>query len=159
MARTILEGDVAPDFRLKDQQKEEVTLSGLRGRRVLLSFHPLAWTGVCAQQMKSLEDTYDRFEELGCLPLGVSVDTIPSKLAWAEDLGIERLSMLSDFWPHGGLAREMGLFREEAGTSMRANVLIDGDGRVAWVKVYEISQLPDVNEVLQQLEAMERKGD
>ena len=156
MEPTIGTGDMAPDFKLKDQHKDEVALSSLRGKRVLLSFHPLAWTSVCAQQMRSLEDSYDRLDQLGCVPLGLSVDSVPTKQAWGESLGIERLRMLSDFWPHGGLARELGLFREEGGTSQRANVLIDEDGKVVWVKVYEISQLPDISEVIDQLEAMER---
>ncbi|MGQ9582818.1 MAG: redoxin domain-containing protein [Thermoplasmatota archaeon] len=144
-------GDIAPDFRLMDHRGREVSLSGLRGRRVLLSFHPLAWTGVCARQMKGLERSHARFRELNTVPLGISVDSAPSKRAWARALGIKRLQLVSDFWPHGGYARQLGLFIEEKGFSSRANVLLDESGRVVWVRVYPIPQLPDIREVFAQL--------
>ena len=141
-------GDKAPDFTLMDHNRNEVKLSGLRGKRVLLSFHPLAWTKVCAEQMKSLEANAEVFAELNTVALGVSVDTVPSKNAWAKELGVEVTRLLSDFWPHGALAESYGIFREKAGTSERANILVDEEGTVIFVKVYEISQLPDVNEII-----------
>ena len=141
-------GDIAPDFSLKDQDKHEAKLSEFRGRRVLLSWHPLAWTKVCSEQMKSLEQHYDEFEALKTLPLGLSVDTVPSKAAWAKDLGINRLRLLSDFWPHGVAAQSYDLFRAKEGFSERANVILDDKGQVVFIKVYEIPQLPDVEELL-----------
>ena len=144
-------GAMAPDFVLKDQNGEEVRLSDMRGKKVLLSFHPMAWTGICADQMRSLEENMDRFDQMNTIPLGMSCDTVPSKLAWSKDLGIERLRMPSDFWPHGETAKAYGLFLEEKGFSNRVNVIIDEEGRVAWVKVYPIPQLPDIQEVLAQL--------
>lgn len=141
-------GDKAPDFTLMDHNRNEVKLSDLRGKRVLLSFHPLAWTKVCAEQMKSLEANAEVFAELNTVALGVSVDTVPSKNAWAKELGVEVTRLLSDFWPHGALAESYGIFREKAGTSERANILVDEEGTVIFVKVYEISQLPDVNEII-----------
>jgi peroxiredoxin len=157
IVETIKVGDTAPEFALSDQHKEEHRLSDMRGKRVLLSFHPLAWTGICAQQMKSLEANMDRFEELDTVPLGVSVDSVPCKLAWGESLGIEHLRMLSDFWPHGGYAKELGLFMDDKGITRRANVILDEDGKVAWVKVYEISELPDIEEVLDHLGELGRE--
>ena len=68
-------GSKAPDFILKDQDGKQVQLSELKGKKVLLSFHPLAWTKVCAEQMKSLEANYERFEKLNSTPLGFIVDT------------------------------------------------------------------------------------
>jgi peroxiredoxin len=145
-------GDTAPDFTLKDQNGREATLSALKGQIVLLSFHPLAWTKICAQQMKSLEDNYQRFKEKNTVALGVSVDSIPSKKAWAErELNITKTSLLSDFWPHGDLARSIGLFREQDGFSERANIIIDAQGRVSFVKIYDISQLPDIEEILNKI--------
>ncbi|MBM3296281.1 MAG: redoxin domain-containing protein [Candidatus Aminicenantes bacterium] len=141
-------GDIAPDFALKDQGKHEVKLSELRGRRVLLSWHPLAWTKVCAEQMKSLEQHYDEFEKLNVLPLGLSVDTVPCKAAWAKDLGISRLRLLSDFWPHGLVAQSYDLFRAKEGFSERANVIVDDKGQVVFIRIYDIPQLPDVEELL-----------
>jgi peroxiredoxin len=142
-------GDKAPDFCLKDHNGNDVKLSDQKGKRVFLSFHPLAWTKVCAAQMKSLEANAGVFEKLNTVALGISVDTVPSKKAWARELGIEVTKLLSDFWPHGTVAESYGIFREKAGTSQRANILIDANGTVIFVKVYEISQLPDINEVIE----------
>ena len=149
---TVKIGDKAPDFTLKDQNGTEVTLRNLRGKNVLLSFHPLAWTKICAQQMKSLEDNFQRFQEKKTIALGVSVDSVPSKKAWAEgELGITKTSLLSDFWPHGDLARRFGIFREQDGFSERANVIIDTRGHISFIKIYEISRLPDIEEILQEI--------
>ncbi|MEJ5230445.1 MAG: redoxin domain-containing protein, partial [Pseudothermotoga sp.] len=106
-------GSLAPDFALKDQDGNLVKLSDLKGKKVLLSFHPLAWTSVCANQMKSLEENYDTFEKLKTVPLGLSVDPVPSKKAWAESLNLKKLKILSDFWPHGEGAKLYDIFREK----------------------------------------------
>lgn len=94
-------GENAPDFVLKDHNNTEFKLSDFEGKRVLLSFHPLAWTS-CAKQMQSLEINKERFDELNTVAVGVNVDPIPSKKAWAGELGIENTRLLSDFWPHTG---------------------------------------------------------
>ncbi len=142
-------GDKAKDFDLSDQDRKEVRLSSLKGKRVLLSFHPQAWTKVCAEQMKSLEKNRERFEKLNTIALGISVDTVPSKKAWAKELGIKNTMLLSDFWPHGQVAGLYGIFREKEGFSERANIIIDENGMVVFVKVYPISQLPDIEEIIQ----------
>ena len=144
-------GDEAPDFELKDQNEEGFRLSDFRGKAVLLSFHPLAWTGVCADQMKSLEANRAKFDELDAVAVGVNVDSVFSKRAWAESLGIEHTRLLSDFWPHGEVARKYGFFRERNGFSERANVIVDPDGKVAFVKVYEIGTVPPVDEIIEAL--------
>ena len=144
-------GDDAPLFALKDQHKREHRLRQLRGRRVLLSFHPLAWTPVCGDWMRIMENSIEVLEELNCVAFTVSVDSTPSKLAWAESLGVPRLKMLSDFWPHGEYSGKMGLFKESVGFSERANVLIDEHGKVVWLKVYEVGELPDIQQILGQL--------
>ena len=141
-------GDMAPDFTLKDNRVQDVSLSEYRGKKVLLSWHPLAWTGVCAQQMKSLEDNLAEFEKYNTVPLGMSIDSYPSKNAWAKELGIANVKLLADFWPHGKVAQDYGLFLDDKGFSARANVLIDEAGKVVWVKVYDIPELPDIEEVL-----------
>jgi peroxiredoxin len=135
------------DFTLPDQDGKEVRLSALRGQKVLLSWHPLAWTSVCARQMQALEKNRRAFAKQGILALGLSVDTVPSKAAWAASLKIKETRLLSDFWPHGKVAKVQGLFRPEQGISERANVIVDESGRVIFVKVYPISQLPDLEEI------------
>lgn len=146
--KVIQVGDKAPDFTLKDQHNKEMRLSEFRGKKVLLSFHPLAWTKVCARQMQSLEKNKEVFDKLNTVTFGMSVDTIPSKHAWARELGIKETRLLSDFWPHGEVARLYGLFKDENGISERANIIVDEEQKVIFVKVYDIPQLPDIDEII-----------
>jgi peroxiredoxin len=146
-------GDKLKDFNLTDHFGKQVKLSDLKGKKVLLSFHPLAWTSVCALQMQALEANFPEFEKLNTVALGMSVDSVPSKTAWAKELGVSKTSLVADFWPHGGLAKELGIFREKDGISERANILVDENGVAIWVKVYPIAQLPDIKEVLAAIKA------
>lgn len=146
--RTIWEGDIAPDFSLKDHHNREFKLSEFAGRRVLLSFHPLAWTPVCSEQMKALESRKAAFDALKTVAVGVSVDSFPTKHAWAKELEIKETRLLCDFWPHGAVAHVLGLFREEDGFSNRANLIVDETGRLALIREYEIPQMPDFDEIL-----------
>jgi peroxiredoxin len=141
-------GQRVRDFSLPDQEKKQVRLSALRGKRVLLSWHPLAWTPVCALQMKSLEKNRQAFAKLGVVALGLSVDTVPSKRAWAASLKIKETRLLCDFWPHGKAAKALGLFRQVEGSSERANIILDETGRVIFIKVYPIREVPDIEEIL-----------
>jgi len=148
MSEPIKVGELAPDFELDDHNEKAVRLSDFRGKNVLLSFHPLAWTGVCSKQMKSLEKNYGAFKKLKTVAFGVNIDSVPSKKAWAKDLGLKRTRLLSDFWPHGAVARKFGIFRDKDGFSERANILLDEEGKVIFSKVYEIGELPDIDEIL-----------
>jgi len=144
-------GDLAPDFTLKDHHGKEVTLSAFRDKKVVLGFHPLAWTSVCAAQMKDLEKHAQKFEDLNALALGLSIDSSFCKKAWAESLGITRTSLLADFWPHGHVARAYGVFRDKDGFSERAVFIVDTEGKVTSKKVYPISELPDIGDILEQV--------
>jgi len=143
-----LTGKDAIDFSLKDHNKLDIKLSNFIGKKILLSFHPLAWTSVCAEQMKSLEKNYDIFKDLNTIAFGVNVDSIPSKNAWAKSLNIKNTSLLSDFWPHGEVAKLYHLFREKDGFSERANIIIDENQKIIFEKIYDISQLPDIDEII-----------
>ena len=144
----INENEKIEEFTLKNQNDEEVNLSDFEGKKVLLSFHPLAWTSVCTKQMKALEKNYQTFENNNTVPLGLSVDPQPSKKAWAEDMDLENLEILSDFWPHGEFSKKLDIFIEKLGFSGRVNILLDKSRKVIWVKEYEIGELPDIDEVL-----------
>ncbi|MBA4390554.1 MAG: peroxiredoxin [Syntrophus sp. (in: bacteria)] len=144
-------GDKAKEFTLKDQYDEEVSLSDFQGKKVILSFHPLAWTNVCAEQMKALETHKGKFDSLNAIALGISIDTVPSKSAWAKELGIKNTKLLSDFWPHGKIAKAYGIFRETNGFSERACFVLNENHRVTFAKVYPIKELPDIEEILQAL--------
>ena len=141
-------GDPAKNFSLKDQNDTTFDLYENMHKRMLLSFHPLAWTAFCAGQMKSLEDNRDVFSVLNTIAVGISVDSVPCKKAWAETLGITHTPLLCDFWPHGVVAQQYGLFLEANGFSERANVIIDEKQNVVFVKVYPVHTVPDIQEVI-----------
>jgi len=146
-------GSKAPDFVLKDQNGKTVKLYALAGKKVLLSFRPLAWTAVCHDQMISLEEDHAQLDELNAVALGIGVDSVPSNKAWAETMGIRNTRLLSDFWPHGEVAKAYGVLRENDGFSERANIVIDENGKVVFARTYPVSQLPDMEEVLEALRA------
>jgi peroxiredoxin len=145
-------GKKLKDFKLKDQNGQDFLLAVCRGKRVLLSFHPLAWTPVCAQQMQSLERNKKALDKFNTVAVGLSIDSVPCKAAWARSLKIKNTRLLSDFWPHGGVAKYLGILRAE-GFSERANIIVDEAGKVMFVKVYPIRQLPDMGEILTALKA------
>jgi len=144
-------GKKAPDFTLKDQNNNSVKLSRFRGKKVLLSFRPLAWTAVCQDQMKSLEQNHLNLDELNAVALGIGVDSVPSNKAWAEAMHIKNTRLLSDFWPHGDVAKAYGIFRDKDGFSERANIVLDETQKVIFAKTYPISQLPEIEEILKLL--------
>ena len=147
--KTIIQlGKMVKSFTLQDQFGQSFVLSKMKGRRVLLSFHPLAWTPVCTLQMQSLEKNKKIFDKLNTIAVGLSVDSVPCKAAWAKSIKIKNTKLLADFWPHGNVAKGLGLFREQDGISQRANVILDEAGKVCFVKVYPIAQLPDINEII-----------
>lgn len=147
-------GEDATNFVLLDQNEEEFKLSSFKGKWVLLSFHPLAWTYVCAEQMKSLEKNKPSFDSLNTVAVGVSVDSVPSKKAWADSLEIKNTRLLADFWPHGKVAKLYKIFIEEDGISERANIIIDENQKIYFVKVYPIAELPDIQEILNTLRSI-----
>ncbi|WP_312419302.1 redoxin domain-containing protein [Anaerospora hongkongensis] len=146
--KLIAVGDTAPDFTIQDDREDTRQLSGYAGKKILLSWHPLAWTPVCTDQMRSLENNWQAFAKFNTIPLGFSVDAQPCKKAWRMAIQLQNVHLPSDFWPHGGIAKSYGIFREKEGFSERANILINESGKVIWVKVYPLEQLPDINEVL-----------
>jgi peroxiredoxin len=147
-------GTVAPDFALRNQTGEIVRLSDFRSRmNVVLAFHPLAFTPVCAEQMQTYEREASRLETLNARVLGISVDPGPSKKAWADLLGIGAIDLLSDFHPHGHVAAAYGVLRAD-GISERAIFLVDRAGKVAWAKRYEIPEQPELEELVRELQKL-----
>ena len=142
-------GDDAPDFELRSHRGGTVRLSDFRGKKnVVLAFHPLAFTPVCATQMSGYQADATRLEQAGAIVLGISIDAQPAKTAWAETLGGISFDLLSDFHPHGEVAQKYGVFRPKEGFSERALFVVGKDGRIKWSKVYDIPQQPDNAELL-----------
>jgi peroxiredoxin len=147
-------GDVAPDFTLKDNHGKEASLGDFRGKKVVLGFHPLAWTSVCGQQMQDLEASAERLEKANAVAFGLSIDTTFSKHAWAESLGVSKTRLLSDFWPHGDVAQTYGIFNDEAGASKRVTVIVDEKGIIRWMKIYPTPERPDIDEIMEEVEKL-----
>jgi peroxiredoxin len=148
-------GDAAPDFELRSHRGGTVKLSDFRGRKnVVLAFHPLAFTPVCANQMTGYESDLAQFERADAAVLSVSIDAQPAKAAWARTLGPISYDLLSDFHPHGEVAQMYGVFRPKDGISERAIFVVDKSGKIAWSKVYAIPELPKNSEVLEALQRL-----
>ncbi|MFH1381373.1 MAG: redoxin domain-containing protein [Chloroflexota bacterium] len=145
-------GSTAPDFTLKDQNNKTVKLSRFKGKKIILSFRPLAWTPVCHDQMLLLEENFEHFKNHDTIAFGLGVDSAPSNKAWAKSMGITKTRLLADFWPHGEVAKMYGVFREADGFSERANIIIDESNKVVFTKVYPVTELPDVLELIHFLE-------
>ena len=101
-------GDDAPDFELRSHRGGTVKLSSFKGRKnVVLAFHPLAFTPVCANQMSGYQAELPRFDAVDAAILGISIDAQPAKAAWATALGSISYDLLSDFHPHGAVAEQL----------------------------------------------------
>lgn len=123
-------GGPAPDFSLRDQFGQSVTLRTYRGcTAVVLVFFPLAFTGTCTGELCELRDNLAMFESAGVTLLGVSVDSTATLRVFAEREGYA-FSLLSDFWPHGEVAQRYGAFLPDKGFAARATVLVDIEGVV-----------------------------
>jgi len=107
--------DPVRDFSLKDQNDKIFDLFEHAVKRMLLSFHPLAWTQVCTGQMRSLEENWEAFRSSDTILVGISVDSVPCKKAWAGKIGVTHTSLLRYFWPRGKVAQQYGLFRNANG--------------------------------------------
>ena len=124
-------GTVAPDFTLTNQYGEQVTLSALRGKPVVLMFFPFAFTGICTSELCAIRDDYSDFEGVDATVVSVSCDSTHTLKAFST---IENLthSLLSDFWPHGEVSRKYGVFLEEKGMATRGTFVIDAEGVIRW---------------------------
>jgi peroxiredoxin (alkyl hydroperoxide reductase subunit C) len=128
-------GAQAPDFILKDQHNQDVRLSDFRDRKaVLLVFYPLAFSGTCQGELSEVKDNLPAYANDNVQVLTVSVDSTWSHRIWAEREGFE-FPLLSDFWPHGAVARSYGVFNDVAGYANRGTFLIDRGGVVRFAEM------------------------
>jgi peroxiredoxin (alkyl hydroperoxide reductase subunit C) len=136
-------GDAAPDFELKDTERNLVRLSDFKGKQhVLLIFYPLAFSGICTGELCSLRDSLDHFRSDEVETIGISVDSNVSLKAWAEKEGFE-FPLLADFWPHGGVAQQYGVFDDATGLALRGTFLVDKTGTIVFSEVNAIPEARD----------------
>jgi peroxiredoxin len=136
-------GSKAPDFTLNDYNKQSVKLSSFQGDKpVLLVFYPFAFSGGCTGELCQLRDEFADYDSQGVQVLGVSVDTPFSLKVWAEQQGYQ-FPLLSDFWPHGEVAKTYGVFDEAGGRANRGTFLIDKDGVLRFTEVNQAGELRD----------------
>lgn len=127
----IAAGAQAPDFTLRDQDGEDVSLSDLKGRKVLLVFYPMDFSPVCSDQLSIYQEVKPELTEKGVEVLGISIDSPYAHKAFQEKLGIDT-TLLSDFEPKGEVAKAYGSYLDGLGFANRTLVLVDEDGIVAW---------------------------
>lgn len=148
---TVEVGSVAPDFTLRDQNNQEVTLSSFRGsKNVVLLFYPLTFTGVCQGELCAVRDDLSSFQNDDVQVLAVSVDSAFAHKVWADREGYD-FPLLADFWPHGAVAKSYGILNEEKGIALRATYVLDKEGVVRWQVV---NAIPDARDQADYLKAL-----
>jgi peroxiredoxin len=159
MAHPLEPNQLAPEFTLLDGTGQEVKLSGYRGRNVVLAFYPGDWTPVCSSQLSLFQETLDDIHQLNAEVLALSCDSPPSHRAWAERTNLS-MPLLSDFWPHGQVARAYGVFRDGDGTCERALFFLDATGFIRETWVAEDPDIaPGLNIVFDALERLRGQAD
>ena len=136
-------GEPAPEFVLPSVSGEKIALSHFLGQKnIVLSFVPAAFTPVCSQQFPGYSIVKNVFDETDAVLLGITVDNIPTLHAWTRQMGTVWFHVLSDFWPHGAVAKKYGVFRSD-GFTERAIFIIDKDGIIRFIQVSDINKKPD----------------
>jgi peroxiredoxin len=147
-------GSVAPDFTLKDQNNQDVSLSSFKGdRNVVLVFYPLTFTGVCQGELCAIRDDIGSFQNDNAQVLAVSVDSVFAHKVWADQEGYT-FPLLADFWPHGAVATSYGVFNADRGIAVRGTFVIDKAGIVRYKVVNAIPDARDQSEYLKALASL-----
>jgi mycoredoxin-dependent peroxiredoxin len=148
-------GDLAPDFELPDQHGSPVKLSSFRGaKNVVLVFYPVAFSPICRDEMVALREEFPEASSGDVELLTVSVDSLFIHRVWA-DAEYFQFGLLADFWPHGAVARQYGVFDEVRGLAVRGTFIIDKNGIVRWSVINRVSQARDVADYQKALAALD----
>jgi peroxiredoxin (alkyl hydroperoxide reductase subunit C) len=147
-------GDKAPDFSLLAVSGGKVSLSQYLGKKnVVISFVPAAWTPVCSDQWPGYNLIEDIFDKNAATLIGITVDNIPTLYAWTGEMGHLWFPVLSDFWPHGAVAKKYGVLRSD-GVSERALFVIDKKGIIRYIDIHDINQRPNLEVLVKELEKL-----
>lgn len=151
-------GTTAPDFKLNSKPDEQLSLSSLRGKPVILCFYPADWSPVCGDQVVLYNQVLPEFKQYNAQLLGISVDGVWCHKAFAENRKL-KFPLLADFEPKGEVARKYGVYRNKEGITERALFVIDSNGIIRWSYVSPIEVNPGADGILQALESLpESKG-
>jgi len=146
-------GQTAPDFTLRDQFGQDVTLASYRGQKaVAIVFYPYAFSGVCSGEMSVFRQRLDEFLTFDTELLAVSCDPVYALRAFSDSDGLN-FALLSDFWPHGQVARAYGVLDERVGCPERSSYVIDKDGRLTWAVHHPKADARDADALLTALRA------
>jgi len=147
-------GQKAPDFTLPAVSGKKISLHDFRGKKnVVLSFVPAAWTPVCSDQWPGYNIVQDIFDQHEASLLGITVDNIPTLFSWTNQMGTLWFDVLSDFWPHGAVAKKFGILRSD-GTAERALFVIDKKGIIRYIDVHNINERPSLEVLVRELEKL-----
>ncbi len=147
-------GDSAPNFTLPAVSGDKISLGQYLGKKnVVLSFVPAAWTPVCSDQWPGYNIVKGIFDKNDAILLGITVDNIPTLFSWTNQMGKLWFPVLSDFWPHGGIADSYGVLRSD-GTAERAIFIIDKDGIIRYIDVHDINIRPRLESIARELEKL-----
>lgn len=151
---TLIIGDQAPDFELVNQFGESVKLSDFRGKKnVVIVFYPLSFSGICTGELCELRDNFAAFQDASVELLAISVDSKFVQKLFAEQEKYE-FDVLADFWPHGGVAKQYGVFLEEHGIANRATFVINKDGELVAKFITAPGQARNLDEYKKALAAL-----
>jgi peroxiredoxin len=156
-SRTHLKNGVkAPDFTLPSIAGEKVSLGQYRGKKnVVISFVPAAWTPVCSDQWPGYNIAKSFFDKNDAILIGISVDNIPTLYAWTKEMGGLWFPVLSDFYPHGAVAKKYGILRS-SGVSERALFVIDKKGIIRYIDIHNINERPRLEVLVKELEKLNK---
>jgi peroxiredoxin len=137
-------GTEAPDFKLPDQDGNEVSLSDFAGRNLVIAFYPLDFSPVCTDQLSIYQEVVQDIEAKNATLVGVSVDSAFCHRAFREQLNLT-IPLLADFHPKGEMSSAYGAYREDRGSTNRSLVLVDGGGTVRWSHASPSREIPGAN--------------
>ena len=147
-------GKAAPDFELKDQHGNLVSLSSFRGNKnVVVLFYPFSFTGTCTGELCGLRDQLELFQNDSVQLLAISCDSMFTQRIFAEKENYS-FPLLSDHWPHGDVAKKYGVFDEARGAAIRGTFIIDKEGIVRWQIVNGIGDARNLDEYKDALEKL-----
>jgi peroxiredoxin len=149
--RPLSVGEQAPDFTLRDQHGQDVTLSDTQGQKAtVLMFYPFAFSGVCTGELCGVRDDLGSYDNAGVRLLAISCDPVYSLRAFADRDGLF-FPLLSDFWPHGAVSSAYGVFNADRGCSNRSTFIVDKAGLVHW-SVH--NAMPDARDLGEQVRVL-----